>query len=263
MVRRHHHHKKQTLGLFLILIICKKQGGNCLANTSSSKNNINSINKKQTIIVSSKEDQHPNSSSSKKEYPSRRQFVLHRDENRIKELQQQLHHDHHVLSLLSSSSSLLLVQKEQKPIQNIKHLPQKMNSMLKSTFLPRGYPIRTPTGYLSYSIWSWIQDLSTQLRSVIATQRILEGVGVGKSGATALSASLNFIVRDGCGMVSTLLFTACVSSAFRFNVKKWRLVADVMNDVGITLEVAATIVPRELFLPMICKFIKFCMHALL
>lgn len=53
---------------------------------------------------------------------------------------------------------------------------------LRSTFLPTGFPSRTPSGYLQFSIWSWIQDLSTQLRSVLATQRILEGVGVGREG---------------------------------------------------------------------------------
>lgn len=81
---------------------------------------------------------------------------------------------------------------------------------------------------------------------------MLEGVGVGREGATALSASINFILRDGCGMASTLMFTAVSSNKFRSDVKKWRLFADLMNDVGITLEVAATLVPRHLFLPMIC-----------
>ena len=131
---------------------------------------------------------------------------------------------------------------------------QKLKSAITTTFLPTGYPKRTPEGYLSYSIWSWIQDLSTQLRGVLATQRVLEGVGVGREGATALSASLNFIVRDGFGMASTLLFTAFAASKFRANVKRWRLVADIVNDVGITLEVCATLVPRHLFLPMICEF---------
>ena len=132
------------------------------------------------------------------------------------------------------------------------NISQKFRAGIKSTFLPSGYPDKTPERYLSYSIWSWVQDLSTQLRGVLATQRVLEGIGVGREGASALSASLNFIVRDGCGMASTLLFTAASSSRFRHDVKKWRLFADIINDVGITLEVAATLVSQHLFLPMIC-----------
>jgi len=105
----------------------------------------------------------------------------------------------------------------------------KIKSVVRSTFLPAGYPHKTPTGYLSYSIWSWVQDVSTQLRGVLATQRVLEGLGVGRQGATALSASLNFILRDGCGMASTLLFTAATASRFRGDVKRWRLFADLIN----------------------------------
>ncbi len=128
-----------------------------------------------------------------------------------------------------------------------------IDNFFRTTFLPSGYPLRTPPGYLSYSIWSWIQDLSTQLRSIVATQRVLEGIGVGREGATALSASLNFIVRDGFGMASTLIFTAMASSQFRSDVKRWRMFADVINNVGITLEVSATLVSQKYFLPMICK----------
>lgn len=127
----------------------------------------------------------------------------------------------------------------------------KVESAIRSTFLPSGYPIRTPPGYLKYSIWSWIQDFSTQLRSVLATQRVLEGVGVGREGATALSAVMNYLVRDGCGMAASLLFTSAASSRFRTDVKRWRIFADLMVDLGITLEVTAVLVPRALFLPMI------------
>lgn len=133
---------------------------------------------------------------------------------------------------------------------------EKLKSIVKKTFLPDGFPNKTPPGYLSYSIWSWVQDLSTQLRAILATQKVLEGLGVGREGATALSASINFIVRDGCGMASNLIFTATSSDKFKSDVKKWRLFADIMNDVGITLEVAATLVPSYFFLPMICKFLN-------
>jgi hypothetical protein len=123
---------------------------------------------------------------------------------------------------------------------------------IRSTFLPSGYPKSTPPGYLTFSIWSWIQDLSSQLRGVLATQRVLEGVGVGRQGATALSALLNFLVRDGCGMAANLLFTSFASSSFSSDGKRWRLFADIMVDIGLTLEVCATIVPPTWFLPMIC-----------
>lgn len=127
-----------------------------------------------------------------------------------------------------------------------------LKSVLRSTFLPR---MMIPQGYIKYITWNAIQDLSTQLRSVVATQRVLEGIGVGRADATAISASINFIIRDGAGMAASLLFTSLSASNFRYDVKRWRLFADLIVDVGITLEVAATLVSRTLFLPMICKLI--------
>jgi len=147
------------------------------------------------------------------------------------------------------------------PSLHVKHSRHRRNSLailrsiqsfVQSTFLPSGFPSKTPEGYLSYATWSVIQDLSTQLRGVVATQRILEGVGVGREGATALSALLNFLVRDGCGMAAQLLFTSLAASKFRTDVKRWRLFADVMVDVGISLEILALQLPHQYFLPMIC-----------
>lgn len=116
-------------------------------------------------------------------------------------------------------------------------------STLRSTFLPAGFPSRTPPGYVAYALWSSLQDTSTQLRSVLATQRILQGIGVGRPGATAVSAVLQFMIRDGCGMAASLLVTALAASQFRANLKPWRWLADVLVDVGITLEVAAVQMP--------------------
>jgi len=131
-------------------------------------------------------------------------------------------------------------------------LRKKLVPVLRTTFLPIGFPEKTPGGYFEFCVWSWIQDVSTQLRSVLATQKILEGVGVGREGATALSALFNFLVRDGCGMVANLLFTYAASSRFRTDVKRWRIFADTSVDIGITLEVAATFFPKQFFLPCIC-----------
>jgi len=148
----------------------------------------------------------------------------------------------------------------------------KLKSSLRSTFLPtipskvgddikegerRRQDVLAQSGYLKYMICDNLQDLSTSLRSVLATQRILEGVGVGRTGATALSATLNFLIRDGCGMIASLLFTSLAASSFRRNVKTWKYFADCMVDIGITLEIIAPSVLSSSrlsgwFLPLLC-----------
>ena len=70
---------------------------------------------------------------------------------------------------------------ERKDYERMKHLLQraldisflrnKIQCALRSTFLPSGYPHTTPPNYLAYSAWSWAQDLTTQMRGVLATQR--------------------------------------------------------------------------------------------
>jgi hypothetical protein len=89
-------------------------------------------------------------------------------------------------------------------------------SVLKSTFLP-SVPMATlsESGYLLCILLDNIQYLTTSLCSVLATQKVLEGVGVGRSGATSLSATLNFLVRDMAGMAGKLIFTSYASSRFR------------------------------------------------
>lgn len=52
-------------------------------------------------------------------------------------------------------------------------------------------------------------------------------------------------------MMSGLVFTSLVSTNFGTNVKVWRLFADVIVDVGITLEMLAPLFPRH-FLLCIC-----------
>ncbi|KAL3807804.1 hypothetical protein ACHAXA_004671 [Cyclostephanos tholiformis] len=138
----------------------------------------------------------------------------------------------------------------------------RVRSALRTTFLPSlpsgqgedsngNYHLDTlrSSGYISYILYDNIQDLSTSLRSVLATQRILEGVGVGRAGATALSATLNFLIRDGCGMAASLLFTSYASRGFRRDVKRWKFFADIMVDFGITLEILA---PSVLSNPLLC-----------
>lgn len=43
------------------------------------------------------------------------------------------------------------------------------------------------------------------------------------------------VFRDGVGMTCSLAFSSLASTSFDNNIKEWRLFADVINDVGLTL----------------------------
>lgn len=128
---------------------------------------------------------------------------------------------------------------------------------LKEMFLPAGYPDSVSEDYLTFQFWDTIQAVCSYLRGVLATQSVLQSVGVGDEHATPLAAALQWVLRDGSGMIGGLTFAYLVGPKFDLNVKRWRLFADVINDVGLTLDMVApyfpNIVTEVLCVSQICK----------
>ena len=106
-------------------------------------------------------------------------------------------------------------------------------------FLPIGYPHSTGEGYLAYQFYDSLQGICSYLRGVVSTSAVLMAAGVGDAEATAMSAAVAWAMRDGLGMIGGLLFSYLASSQFDQCVKEYRLFADVINDVGLTLDMLA------------------------
>ena len=66
----------------------------------------------------------------------------------------------------------------------------RFQQLLYATFLPAGFPASLPREYLRYQAWNVVQDLSSSLRGVLCTQKILEGMGVGNAAMTSLAATM-------------------------------------------------------------------------
>eukprot|EP00753_Platysulcus_tardus_P008664 PLAT16156.1.p1 GENE.PLAT16156.1~~PLAT16156.1.p1 ORF type:complete len:458 (-),score=148.25 PLAT16156.1:74-1423(-) len=121
----------------------------------------------------------------------------------------------------------------------------------RELFLPIGYPTSVRPEYLQFQAWDTLQALCSYLRGILTTQAILEGVGVGQETASPLAAAISWVLRDGAGLFGNLLFTWWGASRFDADVKRWRLFADVANDIGLTLELLAPRLP-SLFMPLAC-----------
>ncbi|KAF4035252.1 Vitamin B6 photo-protection and homoeostasis [Phytophthora infestans] len=128
---------------------------------------------------------------------------------------------------------------------------------LQEMFLPAGYPDSVSEDYLGFQFWDTLQAMCSYLRGVLATQSVLQSVGVGDDKATPLAAALQWVLRDGSGMIGGLTFAYFVGPKFDVNVKRWRLFADVVNDVGLTLDMVApyfpTLVTEVLCVSSVCK----------
>lgn len=111
--------------------------------------------------------------------------------------------------------------------------------VFKSVFLPQGFPESVSGDYLQYQFWDTLQAFSSSLSGTLATQASLRGVGVGNQEATVAAATITWLLRDGTGMLGRILFAWLKGNKLDSEAKKWRLVADVLNDIAMFMEILA------------------------
>ncbi|XP_068100235.1 RUS family member 1 isoform X2 [Hyperolius riggenbachi] len=118
-----------------------------------------------------------------------------------------------------------------------------LKDCLVSVFLPHGYPDSVSDDYLQYQLWDTIQAFASSVTGSLATHSLLRGSGVGDSSATVAAATVTWILKDGTGMVGRILFAWVKGSQLDCDAKKWRLFADVLNDLAIFIEILAPVFP--------------------
>lgn len=114
-----------------------------------------------------------------------------------------------------------------------------VSGVFKSVFLPQGYPESVSEDYLQYQLWDTVQAFFSSLSGTLATQASLRGVGVGNQEATVAAATITWLLRDGTGMLGRILFAWLKGNKLDSEAKKWRLFADILNDIAMFIEIAA------------------------
>ncbi|TRY67425.1 hypothetical protein TCAL_11759 [Tigriopus californicus] len=127
------------------------------------------------------------------------------------------------------------------PLERVRVTPHRSRgrNFFRDVFLPIGYPHSVSADYATYQIWDTVQAFASNISGSLATQAVLEGVGVGDDSATALAATITWLLRHGTGMCGQIMFTWIQGSDLDHNCKKWRLFADIMNDSAILIELTA------------------------
>ncbi|XP_036369414.1 RUS family member 1 isoform X4 [Octopus sinensis] len=123
---------------------------------------------------------------------------------------------------------------------------------VQNVFLPQGYPESVSEDYLSYQIWDSIQAFASSITGTLATQSVLKGIGVGNEQATVLGATLTWLLKDCTGMMGQIIFAWVQGTNLDCNAKRYRLLADILNDVAIFLDILASLIPAQLFIFMVC-----------
>ncbi|XP_011602569.2 RUS family member 1 [Takifugu rubripes] len=120
----------------------------------------------------------------------------------------------------------------------------------KSVFLPQGYPESVSGDYLRYQFWDTVQAFFSSLSGTLATRASLRGVGVGNQEATVAAATMTWLLKDGTGMCGRILFAWRKGTKLDSEAKKWRLFADILNDVAMFMEILAPYFPAFFTLVM-------------
>ncbi|VFQ68250.1 unnamed protein product [Cuscuta campestris] len=123
---------------------------------------------------------------------------------------------------------------------------QKVVESFVNKFFPTGYPYSVNEGYLRYTQFRALQHFSSAALSVLSTQSLLFAAGLRATPAQATAAS--WILKDGMQHVGKII---CSNLGARMDSepKSWRVLADVLYDFGIGLEVLSPLCP-QLFLQM-------------
>ncbi|KAL5704153.1 Protein root UVB sensitive 3 [Ranunculus cassubicifolius] len=82
-------------------------------------------------------------------------------------------------------------------------------------------------------------------------QALLSAIGVGEKSATVIGATFQWFLRDFTGMLGGILFTFYQGSNLDSDAKMWRLVADLMNDLGMLMDLVSPLFPST-FVLVVC-----------
>ncbi|ESR51166.1 hypothetical protein CICLE_v10031554mg [Citrus x clementina] len=107
----------------------------------------------------------------------------------------------------------------------------------------QGFPGSVTPDYVPFQVWDSLQGLSTYIRTMLSTQALLSAIGVGEKSATVIGATFQWFLRDLTGMLGGVLFTFYQGSNLDSNAKMWRLVADLMNDLGMLMDLLSPLFP--------------------
>ncbi|KAJ7943345.1 protein root UVB sensitive 3 [Quillaja saponaria] len=120
-----------------------------------------------------------------------------------------------------------------------------------NAFLPEDFPTSVTSDYVPFQVWDSLQGLSTYIRTMLSTQALLGAIGVGEKSATVIGATFLWFLRDLTGMLGGILFTLYQGSNLDTNAKTWRLVADLMNDIGMLMDLVSPLFPSA-FVVIVC-----------
>mmetsp|Transcript_10630 Transcript_10630/g.16120 ORF Transcript_10630/g.16120 Transcript_10630/m.16120 type:complete len:520 (-) Transcript_10630:296-1855(-) len=116
-----------------------------------------------------------------------------------------------------------------------------------SYLLPTDYPKSVKPGYDKFALFCFLGNVASTSTMVLSTQTLLLAIGVGTQTAAPISATLNWILKDGIGQFGGIVFASRISANTTYSVdsdpKRWRMVSSLAMDTAMMLELATLAFP--------------------
>ncbi|XP_075249204.1 RUS family member 1-like isoform X2 [Convolutriloba macropyga] len=129
---------------------------------------------------------------------------------------------------------------------------RKFRTLLSDLFLPRNYPMSVSDDYFEYQVWDSAQALFSSVCGTLAARATFEGLGVGEQSATVTGATFVWMLKTSSGMIGSIVFAYYQSSSLDAHCKQWRLFADILNDISLTLAIVSPLFTPTLFVLLSC-----------
>ena len=88
-------------------------------------------------------------------------------------------------------------------------------------------------------MWDTVQAFCSTVTGMLAAKAMLTGMGVGNDTASVGAALWQATVRRNIGKVARIAFVTFKGADLDDNAKSWRIVADVLNDLALAIELVS------------------------
>ncbi|PWA42697.1 root UVB sensitive family [Artemisia annua] len=127
-----------------------------------------------------------------------------------------------------------------KVLDDSRPVVHKMAESFVNQFFPSGFPYSVSEGYLRYTQFRALQHFSSAALSVLSTQSLLYAAGMRPTPAQATVVS--WILKDGMQHMGKLICSN-LGAQMDSEPKRWRILADVLYDLGTALEIFSPLCP--------------------
>lgn len=121
-------------------------------------------------------------------------------------------------------------------------------------FLPTNYPHSVTPDYTPYQIYDSIQAFASTIAGLLASRAVLASLGLGSedSNSTATAATLLSIAQNSIGQFATIYFAHYFALQIEAEVKFYRFLADIVNDVALVIDVMSPSLTTYARVPALC-----------